>query len=244
MAAFARAFSDGAAGIEFDVRLASDGVPVVIHDEDLRRVGMRADRVCELTSSELATCDVGSWFNHRFPALALKAYANERVPTLKQLFSYMENSRGLSYLEMKIGEDDGFELAQAVSNLIQAHSLYERVIVLSFDPAAMRAVKEIDPVIRTGALFEPRVVQVGALIRRARIVRAALDCGADEIALHRLLVTTPLVQQASAAGLKVVVWTVDKTSWLGTARRLGVHALITNKPQQMSPRRVSGALDF
>lgn len=37
LAAFKRALTDGAAGVELDVRLASDGVPVVIHDANLRR---------------------------------------------------------------------------------------------------------------------------------------------------------------------------------------------------------------
>ena len=37
MAAFRQALADGADGIEFDVRLARDGVPVVIHDAHLRR---------------------------------------------------------------------------------------------------------------------------------------------------------------------------------------------------------------
>ncbi|MDQ3819478.1 MAG: glycerophosphodiester phosphodiesterase, partial [Acidobacteriota bacterium] len=35
LASFERALRDGADGIEFDVRLARDGVPVVIHDATL-----------------------------------------------------------------------------------------------------------------------------------------------------------------------------------------------------------------
>jgi glycerophosphoryl diester phosphodiesterase len=37
LAAFQLAKDAGAEGVEFDVHLARDGVPVVVHDEDLRR---------------------------------------------------------------------------------------------------------------------------------------------------------------------------------------------------------------
>jgi glycerophosphoryl diester phosphodiesterase len=50
LAAFERAMRDGADGIEFDVRLARDAVPVVIHDAGLRRTGLREGEVESLTS--------------------------------------------------------------------------------------------------------------------------------------------------------------------------------------------------
>ena len=39
MAAFREAIAVGSDGIEFDVRLTRDGVPVVIHDSTLHRTG-------------------------------------------------------------------------------------------------------------------------------------------------------------------------------------------------------------
>jgi len=66
LAAFQMAIDAGAEGVEFDVRLAKDDVPVVIHDHDLKRVGSLNERVASLTSNELGRIDVGSWFNHRY----------------------------------------------------------------------------------------------------------------------------------------------------------------------------------
>ncbi len=40
-------------GLEFDVRVAADGVPMVCHDETLQRVQGRAERVAELPSTTL-----------------------------------------------------------------------------------------------------------------------------------------------------------------------------------------------
>lgn len=43
----------GCDGVEFDVRLSSDGVPVLLHDETLRRVQGRAERVDEVRARDL-----------------------------------------------------------------------------------------------------------------------------------------------------------------------------------------------
>ena len=234
MIAFERALAEGADGIEFDVRLAGDGVPVVIHDANLRRVGKLQTNVSSLTSAELGQCDVGSWFNHRFPALARKGYADERVPTLKQLFSFIEKSQARLYLELKGSKGDDSSLALEVSKLIRDYSLEARVVVLSFDLPSIRELKAIDPKIRTGALFQPGLLRTGSLLRRTRMVRAALEVHADEIALHHFLVTQRSVKLARQKGLGVVVWTVDNPAWLATAQRLGVRAVITNTPSAMS----------
>jgi glycerophosphoryl diester phosphodiesterase len=47
-------------GVEFDVQLSRDGVPVILHDETLARVQNRPERVGELDAAELATAGVPS----------------------------------------------------------------------------------------------------------------------------------------------------------------------------------------
>ena len=50
LAAFREAVAVGADGIEFDVRLTRDGVPVVIHDRDLRRTGGLPHRIADVAT--------------------------------------------------------------------------------------------------------------------------------------------------------------------------------------------------
>ena len=64
LAAFRHAIADGADGIEFDVRLSSDGVAVVIHDPTLERTGLLKHRVSHVTAADLQTTDVGTWFGN------------------------------------------------------------------------------------------------------------------------------------------------------------------------------------
>jgi glycerophosphoryl diester phosphodiesterase len=190
-----------------------------------------------MTAADLAECDVGSWFNRRFPALAQEMYAAERVPTLDEFFAFVQGHERVFYLEMKPDRGGASALALVVAKLIQQRRLEDRIVVLSFDLGAIKVVKELCPEIRTGALFQPRLFRAGSVIRRGAMIRLAQPSGADEIALHHLLVTPHLVDQAKSSALNVVVWTVDDPRWLETARRLGIHAIITNKPHEMITRK-------
>ena len=231
-AAFERAFDGGADGIEFDVRLARDGVPVCIHDATLRRTALREGVVEALDSAELSTLDAGTWFNRRDPSSARDDFTRERVPTLSAVFeSFGERARVL-YVEMKCDAPAlGPPLARAVVELTRAHGLAERVVVKSFAHALVAEAKRLAPEIRAAALFDRNWSR--PLVSPRRIVADAARCGADEISLHRSLLRRATVEEARRRGFGVVVWTVDTPFWLRRARSLGLRAVITNRPAEM-----------
>ena len=229
LAAFEQAMRDGADGVEFDVRLARDGVPVVIHDATLRRTARRDATVASLSSSELQEADAGTWFNLKFPAQAREHFSKERVPTLAQvLFLVGERAQSL-YVEMKFEEGGNFRpLAAAVVREIREHGLGERAIVESFMLDAIVEVKRIAPEIRTAALFDRSLAR--PFISSRRIIELALRTQADEIALHRSLARRALVAQARRSGLRALVWTADNPVWARRALSYGLSAIITNQP--------------
>jgi glycerophosphoryl diester phosphodiesterase len=232
MAAFARAMRDGADGIELDVRLAGDGVPVVIHDPVLRRTGLRAGSVAKLSSIELARIDVGRWFKGARTELSIKEDATQSIPTLEQVFQFLEqHKRATVYLELKTdqAESSAGELARSVVELIKRHQLEKRVVIVSFNLDLIEQVKRNDAAIVTGALFEPKR-QMARLALKRRMIEAAMARGADEILLHYLVTTEGATRFARDNNLRVVVWTIDDPRWLRRAARLGIHALITNNP--------------
>jgi glycerophosphoryl diester phosphodiesterase len=233
IAAFERALACGADGIEFDVRLARDGVPVVIHDATLRRTALRQGKVSSLSSNELVGIDVGAWFNLRHPSAARPDHARATIPTLARVLELFGNSR--LYVEMKCEGQEGAVLAAEVARLVRAYSLLERVVVESFDLDSIKEIKRIDPRIHTAALFEPRLSRPRPAPRK--MIEQAVSCAADEIALHRTLATRRITEEAGRRGMGVVVWTVDSPSWVKRAISHGVYALITNNPAKMRARR-------
>jgi glycerophosphoryl diester phosphodiesterase len=229
LAAFELARQCGADGIEFDVRLAADGVPVVIHDETLRRTALLDRAVTSLTTAELARLDAGSWFNRRFPAHARPEFAHEGIPTLAHVLDLFGPRFGVLHVELKCPSGGGGALVEAAVWVLRSRGeIARRAVVKSFDLKAIEGVKLLTPKLRTCALFGRRLgrpfMTTGDMIARAR------DCGADVFGPHRSLVTRRRVEAARAAGLSVIVWTVDHPAWARRARELGLRALVTNRP--------------
>lgn len=230
--------ADGADGIELDVRQARDGVPVVIHDATLRRTGRCQGVIAKMSSDELAKINVGGWFTRAHPQDDEEDYSSEVVPTLDRVFRWFSRSRipsattnTLVYIELKI-DDAGkstVNFVSAVIQLINQHDFRDRVVVVSFSLRAIAEIKRIDASVRTGVLFRPERPLTN-IVRKREMIAAAIDTGADEVLLHRLIVGPRAVRAAIEKKLKVVVWTVDDPTWMRRARRLGIHALITNNP--------------
>jgi len=235
LAAFERALADGADGIEFDVRLARDNVPVVIHDATLQRTAGLDAPVASLTSSELSAIAVGSWFNQRFPARAVETYEREIVPTLAQVFATIAPRSRLLYVELKCKTIETPALVERVVAEVRAHGLEGRVIIGSFTLAAVAEAKRIAPELHTAAAFERRLGR--PLLAPRTMLRHAHACRADALALARSLVSRRTIEAARARGLQTVVWTVDHPSWIKRAAALGLHAVITNDPARMCAAR-------
>lgn len=232
LAAFGLALDEGADGLEFDVRLARDGVPVVIHDATLGRTALREGAVEALDSESLTALDAGTWFNLRHPALARESYARERIPTLARVFERFGARARVLYVELKCdGPSLAAPLARAVVELTRAYGLTGRVVVKSFAHALVSETRRLAPEVRTAALFDRNWSR--PLVTPSKIIAEAEACGANEISLHRSLLRRATAEAAHRRGLDVLVWTADTPFWLRRARSLGLRAVITNRPAEM-----------
>ena len=236
-ASFNLAFAWKADGIEFDVRLARDGVPVVIHDASLLRTVLIENGVEEFDSATLSKLYAGEWFNLKNPDRAIEGFEWERIPLLSEVFERY-GDRHL-YVEMKCEKPARrAELARAVVGLVREHGLGERLVVKSFEHDALVEVKKLAPEIRTAALFGrswPR-----PFIPAAKILAQAEACGADEISLHRSLLRKATVEKARERGFEVVVWTVNSPFWLRRATALNLRAVITDSPYHLHHKFTRG----
>jgi glycerophosphoryl diester phosphodiesterase len=231
LAAFQMAIDAGADGIEIDVRLARDGVPVVIHDADLLRTAGLKKKIADLTSTELAGIDVGSWFNAKSTRRSHTSFADQTVPRLDEVLELLAGFKELLYIELKTDARNREALIEAVCERIRNSPMLSQVIVKSFDLKAVASVKHHLPAVQTAALFGPDVRHL--FKRRRRLIELARSHGADQLSIHRSLVTGGLMRAAHAASMQVTVWTADDPRWIRRAQRLGIRALITNDPVKL-----------
>ena len=235
LAAFQRAIEDGAEGIEFDVRLAKDGVPVVFHDSNLYRLGRIEGRVSDFTAAELQTLDVGSWFNAKNPRQAVEKFSAETVPTLAQVVDFLNDYKGLMYIELKCKEAEIETLVKAVCQIISQSPLLPNILVKSFKLEAIPIIRRLCPEVKTVALFAPKIMTI--LRKEKRLVKIAHELGADQISLHFSLCTRKLMEKAAKKNLAVTIWTADNPRWVKRAVNLGINAIITNNPARLLAKR-------
>jgi glycerophosphoryl diester phosphodiesterase len=204
LSAFALALEQGADGIELDVQLSTDGWPVVMHDQRVDRTTSGHGRVTDLTLAQLRSLDAGD---------------GRPVPTLDEVFEAFGPAL-LYNLELK---DRGWRdrgLAAAVADRIESHHLEDRVLVSSFNPLTVRRAR------RCLARRTPV-----AVIRMAGLQQYAywLASGEADHPQH-ILVDNRYMDWAGQRGYRVHVWTVDDPAEAQRLVVLGVHAIITNKP--------------
>ncbi len=215
LAAFDLALRLGADGVELDVRLSADGVPVVIHDATLDRTTDGRGPVSAWRWTELRGLDAGSWFDFQ--------YARQRIPSLEDVFAAF-GERLLYVIELKTNSlrDQGLE--QAVIAIIQRHGLADQVILTSFNPFALRRARRLVPQIAVGLLISPDQPLYLRWTRLGTVMRYASRFP------HHTFVDANYMAWARRYGYRIHAWTVDEPDEMMRLAALGVDAILTNRP--------------
>ncbi len=236
LAAFEKAIEDEAEGIEFDIQLSKDSVPMVFHDEDLKRIAEMDELVAELNSKELQNLDVGTWFNKLNPEKAQQRFVDERISTLEQTLDFLKDYKGLVYVELKGEKTKDIRMfAKSVCDVIKHSNLLPQLIVKSFNLDLLPLIKKYCPNVKTAALFSPTIMIL--LRKEKRLINIAKDVWADSLSLHFSLATRKLMKKSEKKNLNVAIWTVDNPRWVKRGIKLGISHIITNNPARLLEKR-------
>lgn len=203
-------------GIEIDVQLSRDGVPVLIHDFTLERTTTGRGLVMDHTLEELRKLDAGSWFNERF--------AGERIPTLEEVLQVVKGRCTLN-IELKATSDMYPGIAEKVLELLERHEMKQEVCITSFDHDLIRQVRELDATVETGLIVMGRPVLMLEQLEAA---------GANILSMGYPYLTRELTCEALEKGYKVIAWTIDEPSHIRTVMSWHPDVQIcTNHPDRM-----------
>ncbi len=127
---FKYAVEHGAEGVEFDVHLTKDKVPVVMHDEKIDRTTNGTGYIKDYTLSEI----------RRF-----RLANGEPVPMLSELFEILQGQDLYVNLEFKTNKihDEGIEAI--VLALAQEYHFVHPIIFSSFNYQTLKNCQRIDP---------------------------------------------------------------------------------------------------
>ena len=202
LAAFRRAVALEADGIELDVHVTRDGMPVVFHDDALRRLTGAPGRVAGQTWAQLCL---------------LRVRDREPIP---RLVDVLRTTRGLAVVQIELKSGPVAPVVRA----IQAARAAEWVILASFDLRLVAEARKLAPAI-------PRMVISEGRLAPAALVRQLARCGAAGLSVNQRAVRSAAwVRHFHSRGYAVWTWTVNDPALAGRLTGYGVDALLGDDP--------------
>lgn len=196
----------GADGIEFDVWLSADDIPVLLHDQHLQRTTNGTGRVGDYTAEQLAQFDAGQ---------------GQPIPTLAQLFATV-TPPFLYNVEIKEGGARAEQAVTAVLAVIAHYGVGRLVTISSFEPETVKAALRLaPPEIAVGFLHEPTHPLIPTWF-----------CG-HALHPHWSQLSADYMTSATQKALRVHTWTVDDAQLARSLQQQGVSAIITNRPNYL-----------
>lgn len=250
--AFALAARQGAEWFELDCRLTAGDRVIVFHDHDLKRYTGDPRPVNMVSFDEMRAIDVAAPFD--FAVRGLQA------PTLPESLALAKRERIGVYVEIKSSDDDGAlhaamraeaatrqgpGLVEAWARLIgesgtrnlhltrqaiadiRAARIAKRVVIQSFSPVICLVALREAPEIRTELLVNEDKDNPA---HWETIVAFGRAMGVHGFNAHHESLTPERVAAFHATGHTVAAWTVNDPARMTDLLRMGVDAIITDKP--------------
>jgi len=214
------AASIGFGGVEFDVKLAKYGVPVLIHDDTLDRTSNGTGPVVERDAAELRALDAGSWFGNEF--------AGEHIPTFEAASTLCRPLRLWANIEIKPDAGNAEDTGRIVALLAAIYwkDSSPAPLLSSFSEAALAAARAQSPGLPRALLVED--VPADWALRTRSLGCRALHCRQDAV-------TVDLVNAVHEAGLGLLVYTVNDTGRAIALFEMGVDAIVTDELREIGP---------
>lgn len=195
----------GADRLEIDLEATSDGEIVVFHDARLDDLTDESGVVAETPAETVRGAEVLD--------------SGERIPTLSEVLDATDPTVTVNLEFKDPGPLDWEEFADRALRI--AHQYPGAFYVSSFDPDALRAVRDVDPSVDVAPVFAGNPERHVALAR---------DLGAAAVNPHYELVDEAFVETAHAEGREVNVWTIDTWQEATAPIEAGVDGLIADYP--------------
>lgn len=222
--AFELAVQMGADGVETDIHVTKDGIPVIQHNYEIDRNSNGHGYVEEMTYDELLQFDFGSWKGEQFKG--------EKILTLDECLAIADKSMRLINLELKQTMHTDSRIVEKTLELVKKYKMTDRVMLSSFDHKLMQQAQLLCPEILIGALYDEQEVKQNNIYEILKDApQYVADLGFDFANPHvDYLCEEGIVEKFTQKGIGVAVWTVDKPYIAQQCAQRGVKCIITNKP--------------
>lgn len=226
--AYVAALDAGAEALECDVRLTADGHLVCVHDRTLRRTANHPGVVSEMELAELEELDFTSWKNGWSVEPDLASPTGGVLTLHKLLETARDYGRRIEIaVETKHPTRYGGMVERRLAEVLEEfdwHRAGSPVRVMSFNYTALQRMDRYTPDLPKVLLIDK--AQYWPLLRGV-IVGTEWSVGPG---VKELLDHPKFAQRLLRTGRPIHAWTVNTDAELEVCLRLGVRAVITDRP--------------
>lgn len=211
MLAFENAVKMEAHMLEFDISFTLDKEIVVIHDETVDRTTNGKGKVQELNYNEIKQLDAGD--GQRIPLFedVLKRFAN-RIPM------------NIEIKTESVSDDFKNGIEETAIELVKKYSIIDSVVFSSFDPRAIRHVKQGLSQVKTAYLYEKK------WWNDKDPLFIVTDLNADYFNCSNEEINDDWIELLTSNSIPINVYTVDDPDRMEDLFKKGVSGIFSNKP--------------
>ena len=217
MLSFQKALEAGCEGMEFDVHLTKDGVPVIIHDEKIDRTSDGTGWVKDMTYEKLCRIDFSYRWKGQVPF--------QKIPTLREYFELVKDRDILNNIELKTGVWEYPGIEEKVWDLIREFHMEKKVIVSSFNHYSVLRMKALAPALPCGFLTETWILNPGEYVA---------SHGVEAWHPQFYMVTPEQTADLKAHGVQINTWTVNEEEDILRMIQRDVDGIIGNYPDRVA----------
>ncbi|MDO4288653.1 MAG: glycerophosphodiester phosphodiesterase family protein [Eubacterium sp.] len=209
LAAIQGAIDSGADYAEIDIQLSKDGVPVVCHDVNLKRLSGENINIYDLTAQELSAL-----------TLSQNGYTGE-ISTLKEVLDYCDGKIKLA-IEFKPHGHEQADLVEATMALLEEKHYEKKCMLLSLDYDLISQAKQSYSQYTVGYCVYGNLGSIDT--------RKLNQLGVDFLFVEEGMVSSKFVEECRRAWLPVYVWTVNDTKAMDSDLKAGVLGIVSDHP--------------
>lgn len=206
----------GITGIEIDVQLSKDLVPIVIHDYKVDRVTNGRGFVKDYTYNKIRNLDAGAWFDSRFEG--------EKIPSLEEVLQLVQGKTKL-IVEIKSNGHEYLDIERRVVDLAKEYDMVSDIYIKSFNHQIIEKIKKIDSKVNTGLLITGHPTLLLEQVKRS---------GSNFISMSHYYLDREIVEAMTDEGIKVMAWTVNDEYEINKISELDKDIMIiSNYPEKV-----------
>lgn len=196
---------------EVDILLSKDGIPMVIHDDNLKRLTGENVNIYDLTAAQLSKLTVKQ--NKK----------TGRISTLDQVIDYSRGKIDL-LIELKLHGHEKTNIVKAVTRVVEENHFQKNCEIMSLEYDLVKILKTHYPEYTAGYC-------VFGNLGAARL-NALRELNVDFLVIEESMASNNFIAQCSKAWLPVYIWTVNTSQSMESCLKMGAAGIITDHPKE------------